>query len=115
MKSYKPYLSLSKTAEDYVLDVVLTAGKTQTISSITQQEVKKGEKAYWGVIIELSTTTQLMNGPETPIFSTSVSIPLETASKYQTIKCLGRQVVAKGLMGPPPDEETDIDFIDSSE
>ena len=112
MKSYKPYLSLSKTAEDYVLDVVLTTGKTQTIASITQEEIQKGGKAYWGVIITVSTTTQLMNGPENPIFSTSASILQEKANEYQTIKCLVRQKMQEGELGPPKDEESDIDFKD---
>ncbi|MGQ7868534.1 hypothetical protein [Sunxiuqinia sp. sy24] len=112
MKSYKPYLSLSKTTENYVLDVVLTAAKKQTITSITQQEVNKGDKTYWGVIITVSTTTQLMNGPENPIFSTSASISLEKANEYQTIKCLVRQKMQESELGPPKDEESDIDFID---
>ena len=114
MKSYKPYLSLSKTAENYVLDVVLSAGKLQTVESIVQQEVVKGGKAYWGVILTLSTKTQLVNGPEAPILSTSEYIPLERSNQYKTIKCIVQQKPDKGEMGPPQDEESDIDFGDET-
>lgn len=112
MKNYKPYLSLSKTTENYVLDVVLAASKLQTVESIVQQEVVKDGKTFWGVIITLSTKTQLANGPEVPIFSTSEDIPLEISDQYKTIKCIVRQKVEKRKMGPPADEESDIDFGD---
>ena len=115
MKSYKPYLSLTKTIENYILDIVLSASKSQTIVSIKQQEVEKDGKKYWGVIITLSTTTQLVNGPEIPIFSTTVDVPLVTSQKYKTIKCIVEQAVSKGKMGPPTDEESDIDFGDSGD
>ena len=115
MKSYKPYLSLTKTIENYILDVVLSASKSQTIVSIKQQEVEKDGTKYWGVIITLSTTTQLANGPEVPIFSTTVDVPLVTSAKYKTIKCIVEQAVPKGKMGPPADEETDVDFGDSGD
>ncbi|KOH45773.1 hypothetical protein [Sunxiuqinia dokdonensis] len=112
MKSYKPYLSLSKTTKNYELGVVLSASKNQTVTSIEQEEVVKNEQAYWGVILTLSTQTQLVNGPDTPIFSSLVHIPLEKGEAYKTIKCIVRQKMEDDEMGPPPDEYTDIDFGD---
>jgi hypothetical protein len=112
MKSYKPYLSLSKSVENYVLDVVFSASKLQTIASIQQQEIVVEGKAYWGVIITLSTTSQIVNGPDVPIFSTTADISFDKAGEYKTIKCVVRQVVPDGEVGPARDKETDVDFID---
>lgn len=114
MKSFKPYLSLAKTTVDFTLDVVLSGNKDQTITSIEQQEVKKNEQAYWGVIITLSSETQVVNGPDRPIFSTTVGIPLEKADKYKTIKCIVQQKMQEERLGPPADEETEIDFQDGN-
>jgi hypothetical protein len=112
MKMYKPYLSLSKTTKNYELDVVLSSGKDQTITNIKQEEVKKNEKAYWGVIITLTAETQIVNGPENPIFSTTAKIGLDKSEAYKTIKCIVQQKVEEGECGPAADEETDIDFGD---
>ena len=114
MKIYKPYLSLSKTAKNYELDVVLSSRNDQTIASIEQQEVKKGDKAYWGVIITFSTETQIVNGPEKPIFSTVAKIDLDKSIRYKTIKCIVRQKVEEGC-APARDEESDIDFNDGKQ
>lgn len=115
MKSYKPYLSLSKTTKNYELGVVLSASKNQTVTSIEQQEIVKNEQAYWGVILTLSAQTQLVNGPDTPIFSSLVRIPLEKGEDYKTIKCIARQQMEDGEMGPPLDEDSDIDFSDGKD
>lgn len=112
MKNYKPYLSLSKTTNNYELGVVLSASKNQTVTSIEQQEIVKNEQTYWGVILTVSTQTQLVNGPDTPIFSSVVRIPLEKGEAYKTIKCIARQKMEDDEMGPPQDEDSDIDFGD---
>ena len=112
MKMYKPYLSLSKTAENYELDIVLSCRKDQTVYCIKQEEVKTGEKVYWGVIIMVSTDTQLVNGPENPVFSTTARIPHERSERYKTIKCIVHQDVEMGEYGPAKDQDSDIDFDD---
>ena len=115
MKIYKPYLSLSKTTESYVLDIVLSTSKEQTITSITQEEVTEGTKTFWGVIITLSTETQLANGPENPIFSTTVKVDLNKSKTYKTIRCIVHQTVESGKYKSAKDEESDVDFIDGVE
>lgn len=114
MKKYKPYLSLGKTAQYFELDVVLSAARDQTITNIRQEEINKGGNVYWGVIITLSSETQLANGPETPIFSTTVQIDLDKPAVYKTVKCIVRQKFPEGQCAPPADEESDIDFDDGN-
>ncbi len=114
MKSYKPYLSLSKASSHYELGVVLNCSQDQTIASIEQQEISTETKKYWGVVVTLSTGTQLMNGPENPIFSSTVPIALDKSKSYKTIKCVVQQKVKEGEYGPAQDEETDIDFGDGN-
>jgi hypothetical protein len=109
---YKPYLSLSKTTKNYELDVVLSSRNDHTITNIRQEEVKKNEKAYWGVIITLTAETQIVNGPETPIFSTTAKIDLNKSETYKTIKCIVQQKVEEAECGPAEDEESDVDFDD---
>ena len=114
MKTYKPYLSLSKNTSKYKLGVIITAAKDQTITSIRQEPVKKGNDQYWGVIITLSDSTQLINGPENPIFSTSVDIALDKSAKYRKIQCCTEISFSDGKYGPPAESDTTIDFSDGN-
>ena len=112
MKTYKPYLSLSKNTTKYELGVIVTAVKNQTITSIHQEEIKKDINSYWGVIITLSDATQLVNGPENPIFSTTVDIALEKSASYQKILCCTQISTSGGKFGPSEGDDTEIDFGD---
>lgn len=112
MKTYKPYLSLSKSSTKYELGVVVTALKNQTIASIHQEEIIKDNNTCWGVIITFSDATQLVNGPESPIFSTTVDIALEKSASYKKILCFTRISSSEGIYGPSEGEETSIDFED---
>lgn len=113
MKTYKPYLSLSKNAKKYELGVIVMAEKNQTITNIRQEEVKTGNDSCWGVIITLSDATQLVNGPENPIFSTTVDIPLDKSESYKTIKCYTQISVSEGKFGPSEGGNTSVDFGDA--
>ena len=112
MKTYKPYLSLTKNTSKYELGVIVTAVKDQTIIGIRQEEVKKGKDSCWGVIITLSDVTQLVNGPENPIFSTTVDIALDKSMKYKKIMCSTVISVSDGKYGPASGDDTSIDFDD---
>lgn len=112
MKTYKPYLSLSKNTTKYDLGVIVMAIKNQTITSIHQEEIKKGDQSYWGVIITLSDVTQLVNGPENPVFSTTVDIALEKSASYQKILCCTRISSSEGKFGPSEGGDTEIGFGD---
>lgn len=114
MKTYKPYLSLSKNNEKYKLGVIILAVKDQTIISIRQEEVKKGNDSYWGIIITLSDAVQLVNGPENPIFSTTVDIALDKSAKYKKILCCTEISVSDGKYGPSAGDNTTIDFEDTN-
>ncbi|MDP2336307.1 MAG: hypothetical protein Q8N05_07630 [Bacteroidota bacterium] len=113
MKTYKPYLSLTNNSEKYELGVIVTAVKDQTISSIRQEEVKKGNDSYWGVIITLSDATQLVNGPENPIFSANVEIALDKSTNYKKIQCRTEISLSDGRFGPAEGGNTSIDFGDA--
>lgn len=112
MKTYKPYLSLTKNASKYELGVIVTAVKDQTIIGIRQEEVKKGKDFCWGVIITLSDTIQLVNGPEKPIFSATVDIALDKSVSYRKIICSTEISFPNSKFGPPAGENTSIDFGD---
>lgn len=112
MKTYKPYLSLTKNTNKYELGVIVSAVKDQTILSIRQEEVKNGNDSYWGVIITLSDMTQLVNGPENPIFSTTVAIASDKSAIYKKIICSTEISVSGGKYGPAKGEDTSIDFED---
>ncbi len=114
MKTNKPYLSLSKKNEKYELSVIVTAVKDQTIASIRQEEVKKGNDKYWGIIITLSDATQLINGPENPIFSSIVEISLDKSASYKKIMCSTEISVSDGKYGPAAGDNTTIDFGDTN-
>ena len=113
MKTNKPYLSLSKKNEKYELSVIVTAVKDQTIASIRQEEVKKGNDKYWGIIITLSDATQLINGPENPIFSSIVEISLDKSASYKKIMCSTEISVSDGKYGPAAGGNTSVDFGDA--
>lgn len=110
MKEYKPYLFLEKINNVYELNFVLRCSKQQTIESIEQEEIEIEGKKYWGVTVTLSTNTQLVNGPESPIFSSVVEIPQDADLECNTIKCI---VVQSGGSGNPASESSDIDFGDA--
>jgi len=113
MKTYKPYLALSKgSSGNYTLDAVFQCPRTQNIVSITQQEIVQSGKTYWGVVISVSSDIQLMCGPELNVLFTSVEIE-SAASSYGTIKCIVQQV-SSAEYGNPTDQETDIDFGDGN-
>jgi len=114
MKTYKPYLSLSKNAGSYLLEAIVTAVKDQTITSIRQEEVKNGNEKYWGVIITLSDATQLVNGPENPIFSANVEIALDKSANYKKIICRTEISVSIGKDGPAEGGSSSIDFSDTN-
>ena len=114
MKTYKPYLSLSKKNEKYELAVIVNAAKDQTITGIRQEEVKSGNDKYWGVIITLSDATQLINGPENPIFSSIVEISLDKSASYKKIMCSTEIPVSDGRFGPAAGDNTTIDFGDTN-
>ncbi|MDO9615487.1 MAG: hypothetical protein Q7J86_13305 [Bacteroidota bacterium] len=113
MKTYKPYLSLTKNTSKYELGVIVTAVKDQTITGIRQEEVKKGKDTCWGVIITLSDTIQLVNGPENPVFSATVDIELDKSLKYKKISCSTEISVSNGKYGLPAGDDTSIDFEDA--
>lgn len=112
MKTYKPYLSLSKNAGKYELGAIVTAAKNQTIVSIRQEEVKSGSEKYWGVIFTISDATQLVNGPENPVFSTTVDIALDKSASYKKIMCSTEISVSGGKLGLATGDNTTIDFGD---
>ncbi|HET6555692.1 MAG TPA: hypothetical protein VFG54_00165 [Prolixibacteraceae bacterium] len=112
MKTYKPYLSLGKNSTKYELGVIVAALKNQTITSIHQEEIKKGDHSYWGVIITLSDATQLVNGPENPVFSTTIEIALERSASYQKILCCTQISTSAGKFGPSEGDDTEIGFGD---
>ena len=114
MKTSKPYLSLSKKNEKYELSVIVNAVKDQTITSIRQEEVKSGNDKYWGVIITLSDATQLVNGPENPIFSTKVEIAIDKSVNYKKILCITEISVSGGKYGPAAGDSSSIDFSDTN-
>lgn len=114
MKTYKPYLSLSKNAGSYLLEAIVTAVKDQTITSIRQEEVKSGNDKCWGVIITLSDATQLVNGPENPIFAANVEIALDKSASYKKIICRTEISVSDGRYGPAEGGSSSIDFSDGN-
>lgn len=113
MKTYKPYLSLSKASEKYELAVIVNAAKNQTITGIRQEEVKSGNDKYWGVIITLSDATQLINGPENPIFSSMIEISLDKSASYKKIMCSTEIPISDGRYGPAAGGNTTVDFGDA--
>lgn len=114
MKTYKPYLSLSKNAGSYLLEAIVKAVKDQTITSIRQEEVKSGNDKCWGVIITLSDATQLVNGPENPFFAANVEIALGKSVNYKKIICRTEISVSDGRYGPAEGDNTTIDFGDTN-
>lgn len=111
MKTYKPYLALTKgSSGNYTLDVVFQCPRTQNIVSIEQQEVIQRGKTYWGVVISVSSNIQLMCGPELNVLFASVELDASVSS-YKTIKCVVQQSKAGEYGGVDP-EETDIDVGD---
>lgn len=112
MKTYKPYLSLSKSSTKYELEVVVTALKNQTITSIHHEEIIKDNQSYWGIIITLSDAIQLVNGPENPIFSTTIDIELDKSASYKKIICSTWISPSEGKFGPAEGGSTSIDFDD---
>lgn len=114
MKTHKPYLSLNKNARTYELGVIVSAAKNQTITDIRQEEVKSGNDLCWGVILTLSDATQLVNGPEAPVFSATIAIPLDKSEKYKKIRCYTRISVSEGKYGPGEGEDSSIDFGDAN-
>lgn len=114
MKTYKPYLSLSKKTSKYELGVIVSAVKDQTITSIRQEEIKKGNNSYWGVTFTLSDAVQLVNGPENPIFSTAVDVELDKSAKYKKILCVTEISVSDGKYGPSAGDDSTIDFDDGN-
>ncbi len=114
MKTFKPYLSLSKTIDNYVLSVVLSVPKEYSVEKIEQQEIDTGEKQYWGVIITVSDKTQLVNGPDVQVLSTSANIDLDKSETYQTIRCVVQPRTTEDGYGPSEDESGDIDFEDGN-
>lgn len=112
MKTYKPYLSLTKKSTKFELGVIVTALKNQTITAIRQEEIIKNNIAYWGVILTLSDATQLVNGPETPVFSATVDIALEKSASYQKILCCTQISTSEGKYGPAEGDDTEIGFED---
>lgn len=112
MKTFKPYLLLSKTIDSYVLSVVLSVPKEFSIEKIEQQEINTGTKQYWGVIITVSDKTQLVNGPDVQILSTFETIDLNKSETYETIRCVVQPRTLDDGYGPSQDEDGDIDFGD---
>lgn len=112
MKTYKPYLSLTKDSTKFELGVIVTTIKNQTITSIRQEEITKNNQTYWGVILTLSDATQLVNGPEMPVFSTTVDIALEKSARYQKILCCTQIASSEGKYGPAEGDNTEIGFGD---
>lgn len=111
MKTYKPYLALTKgSSGNHTLDAVFQCPRTQNIVSIEQKEITQNEKTYWGVIISVSSNIQLMCGPEMNVLFTSVELN-PSVSNYKTIKCVVQQAPQGTLAGVEP-EETDIDVLD---
>lgn len=118
MKTYKPYLALTKRATDYLLEVVFQTTKDQNIVGVSQEEISKNGKTYWGVVIRLSSDIQLMCGPEENVISASVSIADVVAQQYKTIKCIVTSVrpIKDDLdFGGVKEEETDIDVTDGGD
>ena len=113
MKTNRPYLSVTKNTPEYELGVTLTTAKDQTITSIRQEEIKSGNQTYWGVILTLSDTTQLVNGPINPIYSTTVGIALDKAS-YKKIVCSTELTSTSGKYTDPSGGNTTIDFNDGN-
>jgi len=113
MKTYKPYLALTKgSSGNYTLDVVFQSPRTQNIVSIEQQEITQSGKTYWGVVISVSSDIQLMCGPELNVLYTSVTLDASVGS-YKTIKCIVQQTKSGEYGGDEP-EETDIDVLDGN-
>lgn len=112
MKAYKPYLSISKSSTKYELGVVVTALKNQTITSIHHEEIKQENNTCWGVIITFSDAIQLVNGPENPIFSTTIDIALDKSASYKKIICSTWISPSGGKFGPAEGGSTSIDFDD---
>ena len=98
----------------YELGVIVSAAKNQTITAIRQEEVKSGNDSCWGVILTLSDATQLVNGPENPVFSATIAIPLDKSEGYKKIKCCTQISVSEGKYGPAEGEDSSIDFGDAS-
>lgn len=114
MKTNKPYLSLTKNTSKYELGVIITAVKDQTIIGIRQEEVKRGKDSYWGVIITLSDTIQLVNGPENPVFSATIDIALDKSLSYKKIICSTEISFPNSKYGPSAGDNTAIDFGDGN-
>lgn len=114
MKTYKPYLSLSKKSNRYELEVIVSGLKNQTITAIQQEEIIKNNHSYWGVILTLSDATQLVNGPENPVYSTVVDIALDKSASYQKILCCTQIATSEGMYGPAEGGSTPIDFGDGN-
>ncbi|WP_423128552.1 hypothetical protein [Gaoshiqia sp. Z1-71] len=114
MKIFKPYLSLGKNTENYLLEVVFSTLRTKNIESIEQKEIVREEKTYWGVVVTLSSKIQAVNAPEPLILAASVNIDLTIPQKYRTIKCVIQQAdeTEELLKTSSVREETDIDFED---
>lgn len=112
MKAYKPYVNLTQEEEQFKLGVVFAATKDQTIASIRQEQVMKDDKPCWGVIISISSATQIVNGPDIPVFSTDIDIALDKSLDYSKIVCFTEIITPDGRFGPQQGESTSIDFGD---
>lgn len=115
MKTYKPYLSLTKgSSGDYTLDAVFLSPKSQNIISIEQKELTQSGKTYWGVVISVSSDIQIICGPESNVLFTTVPVAGHIASTYKTTKC--RVQVIQSLtgtsLGDAEADDTDVDFDD---
>ena len=112
MKPNKPYLSLSKKTTKYELEVIVASLKDQTITGIRQEEVICGNDTCWGVVITLSDATQLVNGPENPIYSATVDIALDKSVSYKRILVSTQISLSDGKLGPAAGEDSSINFED---
>jgi len=95
-----------------LLEAIVPSLKDQTVTSIRQEEVINGNDKCWGVIITLSDATQLVNGPENPIFSANVEIALDKSANYKKIICRTEISVSDGKDGPSEGGKTSVDFDD---
>ncbi|PTN07378.1 hypothetical protein [Mangrovibacterium marinum] len=113
MLKYTPYLRLSQhESGHYELGFVFQADSKQTIIGIDQAPVTDDSHNYWAVTIRLSSRIEIVNGPDEPVISGTISIDSAVASQYTTIKCLIQQDLA-GENETANARDTKIDFSDA--
>ena len=110
MVKFKPYLFLIKKANVYELNFAIACKANQTIESIDQQA--SSDNKFWDVFVVISDTTQLVNAPETLVFSSRVEIDAEVAEKYKTIRCSVVQKTYGNHNSPSAIDTSTIDFED---